>query len=650
MFGDIGFVLLFLASIVSLYSVAASLLSVRLRHAALLQSAKLGSALVCGLTLCAALLLFFLFYEHDFSLRYVQRNSSTDLPLRYLLAAFWAALEGSHLLWTLLLSSVSAVAIWTVNKDNRPLLPYLIAALQSVLSWMLILALTYSDPFAPLFPAAAQGVGLNALLQNFYMTIHPPSLFTGYTSLAIPFAYSIAAMCHGSFTPGWTRTVRRWTLFAWAFLIFGITLGGRWAYVELGWGGYWAWDPVENSSLIPWLFATALLHTLTVQAKMGHLGRMSLLLSLFGFFFSYLGTFITRSGIISSVHSFAQSPIGPAYLGFLFFLAFSALLLYAWRAPKLSTPAPRNWGISRESSLVFTQFLLILFAMIVSFGTLYPILSEALTGERFNIQAPYFNTFAPYIGFGLAAGIGFGNLLRFQTNRPIDGFKTLLYTFAAALPLSLLYGYFTGVHHSSLSSFLLQSTGIVFCMWAFTCLVWDLHHRLHALSYQTKPFFRYNLSYIGSWIAHVGVLVGIIGFLGNYRGIEKTVTLHTGDHTTLLGYDIQLDGVRFKQTENTGLYYAALSISAPGGGTLLAQINPARAKYPTSEDWFNEVDTWSTFWHDLYAVLARFDADKQEATLQLYLNPTVRLVWSSIALMIFGALLCLVDRRYRSLR
>ena len=423
MFGDFGFLLLFLASIESVYSVGASLCSVRLRHAPLLQSAKLGATLVCILTLSAALLLGFLFYSHDFSLQYVQRNSSTDLPLRYLLSAFWAALEGSHLLWTLLLSIVSAVAIWTVAADNRPLLPYLIAALQSVLSWMLILALTYSDPFKPLFPAASQGAGLNALLQNIYMTIHPPSLFTGYTSLSIPFAYSIAAMCYGQFPAGWARVVRRWTLFAWAFLTFGITLGGRWAYVELGWGGYWAWDPVENSSFIPWLFATALLHTLSVQAKVGQLGRMSLLLAMFGFFFSYLGTFITRSGIISSVHSFAQSPIGPAYLSFLFVLAAVALVLYAIRAPKLSTPSAKSWGISRESALVFTQFLLLLFAMIVCFGTLYPIISEALIGERFNIQAPYFNTFAPYIGFGLAGGIGFGNLLRFQSNRPIGGYK-----------------------------------------------------------------------------------------------------------------------------------------------------------------------------------------------------------------------------------
>lgn len=649
MFGDFGFTLLLLASIVSLYSVGASLCAVRMRHVALLQSAKLGSALVCLLTLSAALLLFFLFYQHDFSIRYVQRNSSTDLPLRYLLAAFWAALEGSHLLWTLLLSIMSAVAIWTVSYDNRPLLPYLIAALQSVLSWMLLLALTYSDPFKALFPAATQGNGLNALLQNIYMTIHPPSLFTGYTSLAIPFAYSIAAMCYGKFTPGWTRTVRRWTLFSWSFLIFGITLGGRWAYVELGWGGYWAWDPVENSSLLPWLFATALLHTLSVQAKLGQLGRMSLLLSLFGFFFSYLGTFITRSGIISSVHSFAQSPIGPAYLSFLFVLAFASLILYAVRAPKLSAPAPKSWGISRESALVFTQFLLLLFAMIVCFGTLYPIISEALTGERFNIQAPYFNTFAPYIGFALAAGIGFGNLLRFQTHRPVGGYKTLVFTLFSALPLSILYGYFTGVHHSPLSSFLLQSMGIVLCFWAFTCLLWDLHHRLHAISYRTQTFLRYNLTYIGSWFAHVGVLLGIIGFLGNYRGLEKTVTLHIGEKTSLLGYEIQLEGVRFKHVENLALYYAALAISTPEG-TALAQINPGRAKYPTSEDWFNEIDTWSTFWHDVYAVLARFDADKQEATLQLYLNPTVRLVWSSIALMIFGALLCLADRRYRSLR
>jgi len=646
MLGEFGFVLLMLACSISFYSFMGSGISVWIRSAPLLQSAKLGTALVAGLTLSASLLLSFLFLEHDFSLQYVQHNSSSDLPFRYLCSAFWAALEGSHLLWTLLLSLVSTVAVWTVTKENRPLLPYLILSFQSVLTWMLFLALTHSDAFAPLFPAATEGRGLNALLQNFYMTIHPPSLFTGYTSLSVPFAYAMAALCHGGFTPGWVHTVRRWTLFAWGFLLFGITLGGRWAYVELGWGGYWAWDPVENSSLIPWLLATALLHALRVQGKTGHFGRMSILLSLFGFFFSYLGTFITRSGIISSVHSFAQSPIGPAYLGFLLVLALSALVLYAWRAPLLGIGAPTQWGISRGSALVCTQFILILFAMIVCFGTLYPILSEALTGERFNIQAPYFNTFAPYIGVVLAGGIGWGNLLRYHTSRVMGGKRALLFTFLLSLPFSVGYGYVTHIYHSAFYPFLLQSVGISLCGWSFFCLGWDWIYRVRQAGLGFLGYTRRHVVYVGAWLAHVGVLVGILGFLGNYRGMEKTFTVQTGQHVEMMGYQIQLEGVRFRHVENMELYYAALSIRN-GHGQELAHIEPARAKYPTSQDWFNEVDTWSTFWHDLYVVLARFDPEKQEATLQVYLNPTVRLVWSSIALMIAGAFLCLVGQRRR---
>ena len=263
------------------------------------------------------------------------------------------------------------------------------------------------------------------------MAIHPPMLFLGYVGLAIPFAYSIAALMYGDITEGWTKTVRRWALFSWILLTAAITLGGRWAYVELGWAGYWAWDPVENSSFMPWLMCTALLHSLIVQEKFGQL-KKAYNSSIYSWFLHVLfGTFITRSGVISSVHAFAESPIGPNYLMFLAGLMLLSTFLYALRAPSiLPMDADKVWGVSKESSLVASLFLLISFAVIVFIGTMFPIFSEAVTSQRISVQAPYFNAFAPYIGLGFIVLVAVGSLMRYQSDDTSALKRLLLYLFS----------------------------------------------------------------------------------------------------------------------------------------------------------------------------------------------------------------------------
>jgi cytochrome c-type biogenesis protein CcmF len=312
------------------------------------------------------------------------------------------------------------------------------------------------------------GQGMNALLQNPYMAIHPPTLFTGYTALAIPYAYAVAALCYGDVTDGWLRTIRRWGLFAWVALTCGVWLGGRWAYVELGWAGYWAWDPVENSSLIPWLLSTALLHSLIVQEKLGHLKRLSIILAVTAFFMSFFGTFLTRSGIVSSVHSFAESPIGPNYLGFLAVLMTLFVILYAWRAHAvLPADTDKVWGISKESALVMTQFLLLTLAAIVIIGTLFPIVSEAVTGQKTSIQAPYFNAFAPWIGLGIIIMLAIGNIMRFQTSRIPKARSTMIGSSLMAVPLTVALIYYGDVFLTP-SRFALgaQVVGLYLCSWA----------------------------------------------------------------------------------------------------------------------------------------------------------------------------------------
>lgn len=640
---DFGYFLLILCCFLSGYGAIAGLAAVRWQHYPLYQSQRMAMTAVFAMCLCAAGILTFHFYARDYSFEYVFKNSSNDLPWQYTLSAFWSSLEGSHFFWTLLLAFYATIAHWTYARSNEHIMPYVSSVLQAVLCWMFYLAIVHSDPFAVMFPVPMDGSGMNVLLQNPYMMFHPPSLFSGYTALTIPFAYALGALLYGDITAGWLRTVRRWTLYGWTFLTIGIFLGGRWAYVELGWGGYWAWDPVENSSLIPWLLATCLLHSLIVQERLGHLKRMSLLLCIFMFFFCFFGTFITRSGIISSVHSFAQSPIGPNYLMYIVGILVVSLGLYMWRAPGiLPAQTEKVWGFSRESALVLGQFLLVTMVVTVVIGTLYPVVSEAITGLRFSVQAPYFNSFAPYIGFAMVAAIGLGNLLRFQRQHITGGSRGLVMTLLGAAPLAVGFMWVGNIFYSTGTALVMQIVGSYIAFWCLLCLIRDLVERLRDFRWNAWAFFRRNMAFTGSFVAHVGIILGVLGFLGNYRGLQKTVVLNAGDQIQLFGYEFKFDGIQVRRQENVEMFAAPLAVKH--NGRELAELVPARAKYPTSPDLIHEVDLRSTFWHDVYAVLADFDLrGGRHATIDFYLNPTVRFVWWSCLFLVVGGVIALMD-------
>lgn len=642
---ELGFFALYLGALLAVYSVGAGLAAAWAGHRALYLSAKVAMTLTAALSLASCLALWACFFSRDYSVAYVFRNSSNDLPTIYTWTAFWSSLEGSHLLWTTMISLCGTWALWTHARANEHLMPYVTAACGGVAAWMLFLAVTHSDPFARMIPPHSNGLGMNALLQNPYMAIHPPMLFAGYTATLIPFGYTLGALAYGEITEGWLRTVRRWALAAWTLLTVAIALGGRWAYVELGWAGYWAWDPVENASLMPWILLTALLHSLLVQEKIGQLKHLSLLLAIFAFFMSFLGTFITRSGIISSVHSFAESPIGPSYLIFLCGFLIVALGLYAWRGANiLPGKLDKVWGVSRESALLITQFLLITFALIVLIGTFFPIVSEAIGGQRISIQAPYFNSFAPFIGAGVMVAVAIGNLLRFQTDRIPNGRHVLISAAVFSLPATIGFVYWGGILDTPKALALgAQVVGSLLAFAAMGILGGELFFRLRDLRFRPGPLLRMNKAYLGAWIAHVGALVGILGFLGNYRGLAHEVTLSTGESTTFFGYEITFDQVRKVQRANALHYDANLQVSRDG--KFVTTLHPARSQYPTKPELMHEVGVHETLAHDLYAVLAEFDRDTlKRATLQLHINPTVRFVWLAILLMALGGILSLADR------
>lgn len=643
MYANIGFYYCLLGLILSIYGTGASLAAAYLKHARLYRSAKYAATASGLLIIAASILLWIMLYARDYSVAYIFKNSSNDLPAWYTLTAFWSALEGSHFFWSLLLAIFSVIAHWSYSKDNEHIMPYVSAFLQAVMIWMFYLLVTFSDPFERMLPAPDNGLGMNALLQNPYMAIHPPTLFLGYTGLVVPFAYAMGALCYGDITEGWLKSVRRWTVFSWVFLTAGIFLGGRWAYVELGWAGYWAWDPVENSSFVPWLFATGLLHSLIVQDKLGHLKRLTILLAIFGFFFSFFGTFITRSGIIASVHSFAQSPVGPNYLTFLAILLFVSLIVYFIRAPLiLPADTQKVWGISKESALIITQFILLLFVLIVFIGTVYPIVSETITGTRFNVQAPYFNAFAPWIGLFIVVFVAIGNLMRYASDKLILTKKEFAMTFVIAIFPTAIFCYFGDVFSSHGFRLAAQLVGTYLVFWSIVCLFADLKDRLKPFSGKFGFFVKRNLSYVGAVIAHVGVLVSILGFLGNYRGLEKVVTLSEGETTDLYGVDFRFDGMDVLTEANATLYAAPLKMTKLGKD--MGVVTPARSKYPTKPELLHEIGVKPGFWHDVYVVLNDFNKETgKSATFQIHINPLVRIVWISAFIMCIGGLFSFFD-------
>lgn len=648
MLPHLGFFLLLTCCILCVYSCFASILAAYWRHVRLFRSARWAATTVSVLALIASILMWYMLFNRMFEVNYIAKNSSTDLPAFYTFTVFWSSLEGSHMFWTLLLSFCGTIGIWTAHKDNDHILPYVNATICAVLGWMFYLAITHSDFFKMTLPPPPNGNGLNALLQNFYMSIHPPLLFIGYTTTAVPFGYAIAALCYGDVTQGWLRSVRRWALVSWTFLTVSITLGGKWAYVELGWAGYWAWDPVENASFMPWLMMTALLHSLYIQEKIGHLKRLSIILAILAFFMTFLGTFITRSGVIASVHSFAESPIGPSYLIFISSLLVGSILLFAVRSHSiLPSEIDKVWGMSKESALIVTQFILISFAAIILVGTLFPIISEALSGQKISIQAPYFNAFAPYFGAATVFMISVGNLMKFHRDDMKENKKIILMSCIYAIPMSGVLFWLGDVHNMTrgLHSYIMQTIGIYLLCWSLSCLTWDFTKRLSKFQYKWKPFLKFNMAYTGAFLAHIGLLAAIFGFLGNYRGLEKTVTLKPGESTELYGMEFKLkERVKIEQVQNVTLFVAPIEVTK--NGKKFAEVRPAQARYPTTTETMNEIGVHSRFWKDLYIVLASFDTpDRKHATLNIHVNPTVKIVWIGIAIMTLGGLFSTFDRR-----
>ncbi|HHB13510.1 MAG TPA: heme lyase CcmF/NrfE family subunit [Chromatiales bacterium] len=583
------------------------------------------------------------FLTDDFSLRYVAENGNTRLPVMYKISAVWGAHEGSLLLWVFLLSGWGmAVALLSRHLPQVMQARVLSVLGMAAIGFLLFMLLT-SNPFERLYPAPAEGRSLNPLLQDPGLAIHPPLLYMGYVGFSVAFAFALAALLGGKLDAAWARWSRPWTTTAWIFLTLGITLGSWWAYNELGWGGWWFWDPVENASFMPWLVGTALIHSLAVTEKRGAFKTWTVLLAIAAFSMSLLGTFLVRSGVLTSVHAFATDPArGVFILIFLSVVVGGSLAIYAWRAPHI-----RGGGrfelVSRETFLLANNVLLVVIAAFILLGTLFPLIYDALGWGKISVGFPWFNkmfvSFAPFLLFVM----GIGPLARWKHHEPVDLVRKLRLAFGVSLVVAVAFS--LPVYRGASP---LIGLGIGLAAWLMLTLgltVRDrLKHRKGAMAV-LRDFGTQGRSFYGMVLAHLGVAITLVGItLVSNLEAERDVRMAPGKTYELAGYGFRFDGVRSVEGPN---YVAARgTITVFEGDRQIAVLHPEKRNYgpgtmPMTE---SGVDVGLT--RDLYASLGE-DLGGGEWAVRLYYKPYVRWIWLGGLFMALGGLLAISDRRYR---
>ncbi|ANJ00055.1 heme lyase CcmF/NrfE family subunit [Polynucleobacter wuianus] len=571
------------------------------------------------------------FYVNDFSVLYVAEHSNSQLPVVYRLGAVWGGHEGSLLLWIFLLSTWTILVAQLSKALDEFMVARVIGVLGLVTSGLLLFVLTTSNPFERLLPAAQDGRSLNPLLQDPGLVFHPPMLYMGYVGFSVAFAFAIASLLSGRLDAAWARWSRPWTTAAWVFLTLGIALGSWWAYYELGWGGWWFWDPVENASFIPWLVGTALLHSLAVTEKRGGFKSWTVLLAITTFSLSLLGTFLVRSGVLTSVHAFATDPRrGIFILIFLSLVVGSSLALYAWRAPK-NTLGGKFSLSSRETFILLGNVFLVVSAGSVLLGTLYPLLIDAMHLGKISVGPPYFNSVFVPIMIPLLVLMGIGPWTSWKNTDLIIVIKRLwlagLVAVLAGVVIPLIMGQFTW----------LAGLGFLLAFWVISsgCLQIIRQARLG------KP----TRSFIGMQLAHLGIAIFVIGvtMVGAYQE-EKDVRMLAGETVTVGGYQIQLLGV----DKALGPNYQAMrgTFLLTKNGNAQATLYPEKRSYFSSTMPMTEAAIDVGLTRDIYVSLGEELNDKAWAV-RVYYKPFVDWIWGGCLLMALGGVLAISDKRYR---
>jgi cytochrome c-type biogenesis protein CcmF len=626
---DLGRAALVVTLGLSLFALVAGTAGALGNRRRLADSARIALIVSFGSTVVASIVLAVALVRHDFTFTYVAAHTSSDLPTLYALSAFWGGQEGSLLLWLLVLSGYGALAVAINRRLLRDLIVWVVPVIGGIAVFFSFMLVVISSPFVTQM-RVLEGTGLTPSLQNPYMVAHPPMLYLGYVGLAIPFAFAMGALLSGRTDERWIVATRRWTLAAWMFLGFGQLLGSHWAYEEVGWGGYYAWDPVENAALMPWLVATAFLHSVMIQERKGMLRVWNMVLVALAFCLSIFGTFLTRSGIIASVHSFAESPIGAWFLFFLITTTLFSVVMIVWRLPLLRARTKLESPLSREAAFLYNNLLLVALCLTILWGVLFPIMTELVQGTTRTMGRPYFDFFLRIFGLPLLLLMGIGPLIAWRRTSLRALVRSLRWPIATALV--------TGAILIALgaSSSRVGLIGYTFCAFVIATIVVELVRGTRVTGSLFQLVGRNRRRY-GGYVVHASIVLFAIGVIGSssYQ-TESEHTLGVGQSATVAGYTLTYRGTETSRGVNANEVRAVLDVSGRKDGQLRTGIN----NY-FNGDTSREVGI-QTSWlraEDLYVIFDQKTGD--EVLFIVMVKPLVNLLWVAGLVFVFGSLVAL---------
>ena len=649
MIPTLGHVAVVIGLATTLFAAASFALSGRRRDRSLMLLGRRAMYAALALALVASAAMVVSLLTHDFSVRYVVRNNATTTPPFYSVISLWAALEGSILFWTLLATGWAALVLHRFRDRAAALMPWVGLTLALGVAFFFAVMTWPSDPFLRISPVVAEGNGPNALLQNHpFMGLHPPLLYLGYTGMAVPFAFGVAALVTRRTDEEWLGIVRRWTLVPWVFLTAGIVAGAWWSYGVLGWGGYWAWDPVENAALLPWLTATAFIHSSMVAERRGTLRVWSHLLVVLTFWLTLFGTFLTRSGVVASVHSFTASGIGAWFLGALLATLVGGLSLIIWRAPLLGDRRPPGKPVSRESAFLFNNVIFLVISVTVLLGTLYPLAVEAVSGQKASLGAPWFNRVGAPTFVALLFLMGIGPALpwggaSWRTLR--DRFSPAILIAVVCLSLAWLLGLrgIAPLAAIGFAAFVLTVMGEEVVRGARS----RRRTRGEGMALASWRLATHNRRRYGGYLVHAGICVMAIAIaVSATLGTESTATLRPGEELAIGSYRLRhdrlvveplADDARVRETR------AELTLSGPQSGPLTTALRD----YPSSTTPIATPSVRSSLAEDLYVTLIGYDPATQSVTLHVFVNPLVGWIWLGGGIVALGAIFAIWPERRR---
>ena len=644
---SLGTFLLYATFVVCAYAIAASVAGARRGSRRLIESGIGAFHLIAALMTVASAVIVHAFVTNDYSIKYVQHYSDKVQPLFYKMTSYWGGLDGSIMFWVFLLALFGSLAVHVNRERHRELIPYVVAIISGVQLFFLFMMIVHKNPFTTfLLDVPVDGRGLNPLLQNIYMVVHPPSLYIGFVGMTIPYAFGMAALITGYLDDSWLRAVRRWTMLSWLALSLGLTLGMIWAYEELGWGGYWGWDPVENAGLLPWFTASAFLHSVIVQERRGMLKVWNVSLVVTTFFLTIFGTFMTRSGVVQSVHAFGEDRA----LAWMFTVFMAAILIFSfgwiiYRLPMLKPRYDMDSWISREAAFVANNWILLIAAMLVLFGTMFPTISEMLTGNRLTVGPPFFNRWMAPLGLILLLLTGVAPLLAWRRSSLANLRDQFLWPVAvSAVAAGAMVA--LGVR--------VWSSGICFalCAFVFTTLLQEFVRGTAvrkeatgtdvltaAVGLVTRERRRY-----GGYIVHLGIVLMFLGFAGEGFKIDQQVLLKAGDEATVGHYTVKNIGVKVTDDGQKQMVTGHVAVSEDGKA--LGTLYPARWFFRKHEDQpTTEVAIRRTVAEDLYLVMPAYELGDQSMSLQVVVNPLVNWIWAGFGVLLIGTGIALLPER-----